>query len=62
LDVGLSTRDLLDVAGVDQDQLEVVLEHVPDGLPVDAGGLHRDLGDLVGLEPVAQHEQAADRR
>jgi len=58
----LRAGDLLDVAGVDEQQLEVVLEDRPDGLPVDAGGLHRDLRDAVGGEPVAQREQARDRR
>jgi hypothetical protein len=31
--VGLATGDLLDMTGVDQQQLEVVLEHRPDRLP-----------------------------
>jgi hypothetical protein len=34
------------VAGVDQQQLEpALLQHVPDRLPVLAGGLHHHLGD-----------------
>jgi hypothetical protein len=54
LDVGLAPGDLLDVPGVDQHQLEAVLEHRPDRLPVDAGRLHRDLLDGERLEPVPQ--------
>ena len=57
-DVGLSAGDLLDVAGVHEQQLEVVLEHRPHRLPEDAGGLHRDLGDPVGGQPVAQRQDA----
>jgi hypothetical protein len=60
-DVGLSTRDLLDVAGVDEYALELVLEDRPDWLPVDPGRLHRDLGDAVGGEPVAQGQQPRHR-
>ncbi len=61
-DVGLAARHLLDVAGVDQQQLELVLEDRPGGLPVDPGGLHRDLRHAVRLEPVAQPEQSLHRR
>jgi hypothetical protein len=60
-DVGLAARDLLDVAGVDQQALEVVLEDRPRRLPIDAGGLHHHLLDLMRAQPVAQGEQAADR-
>ena len=57
-DVGLAARHVLDVAGVAQRQLEVVLEHVPDRLPIDAGGLHRHVRDRVRGQPVAQRDQA----
>jgi hypothetical protein len=60
-DVGLAPRHLLDVAGVDEDAFELVLEDRPDWLPVDAGRLHRDLGDAVGGEPVAQGQQPRHR-
>jgi len=60
--VGLATRDLLDVPGVDEQQLEIVLEHRPHRLPINAGRLHRDLRDPIGLEPVAQRQQSAHRR
>jgi hypothetical protein len=62
LDVGLAARHILDVLGVDEPELEVVLEQVVDRLPVDAGGLHRDVGDAEALEPVAQRQQLAGDR
>jgi hypothetical protein len=37
LDVGLAPRDVLDVAGVDQHQLEAAFQEVVDRLPIDAG-------------------------
>jgi hypothetical protein len=58
--VGLATRALLDVPGVDEHQLEVVLGHRPRP-PVDARGLHRDLPHTERLEPVAQREQPLHR-
>src|SRR5215218_3812392 len=59
LDVGLAAGHVLDVLGVDEPELEVVLEQVVDGLPVDAGGLHRNVRDAEPLEPVAQRQQLA---
>ena len=61
-DVGLAARDLLDVAGVDQQALELVLQDRPRRLPIDAGGLHHHLRDAGA--PASQSrsaEQAADR-
>jgi hypothetical protein len=50
--VGLASRDDLDVPGVDQHELEAaLLEDVPDGLPVLAGGLHDHLGHPLGFQP-----------
>ena len=57
LHVGLAPGHVLDVLGVDQQQLEVVLEQVVDGLPVDARGLHRHVRDAETLQPVAQRQQ-----
>jgi hypothetical protein len=44
---------------VDQQQLEAchLFEHVPHRLPVDAGGLHRDLRDSLGHQPITQPTQ-----
>jgi hypothetical protein len=60
--IGLSARHLLDVAGVHQKRLELVLEHRPHRSPVDPGGLHRHLGHLVGGQPVAQRQERGGRR
>jgi hypothetical protein len=61
-DVGLASGDLLDVSGVDQHQREVVLEHMPDGLPEHAGRLHHNPLDTISGQPVAKREQPANRR
>jgi hypothetical protein len=52
------------VAGVDQQQLQpTLLQHIPDGLPVLAGRLQHDLGDVVVLEPLGEGLQTgAERR
>jgi hypothetical protein len=60
--VGLAAGDLLDVAGVDEHQLEVVFEDVPHRLPIHPGGLHHDLADLVRSQPVAERQESSDRR
>ena len=60
--VSLSAGHVLDVLGVHEQQLEVVLEQVVDRLPVDAGRLHRDVSDTEALEPIAQPEQVARHR
>ena len=60
-DVGLAAGHVLDVARVAERQLEVVFEQLPDRLPVDAGGLHRDVRDLMRGQPIAQCDQAPHR-
>jgi len=60
--VGLAARHVLDVPGVAQRQLEVLFEDVPDGLPIHAGGLHRDMRDAVRRKPVVQRHQALHGR
>ena len=62
VDVGLAPGHVLDVRGVGQHQLEVAFEHVPHRLPVHAGGLHGDVLDAEGLQPVGQREQARGGR
>ena len=59
LDVGLAAGHVLDVLGVDQQQLEAALQQVEDRLPVDAGRLHRDVGDAG---PGASRAGRAGRR
>ena len=51
---------LLDVLGVDQQQLEAALQQVEDRLPVDAGRLHGDVGDA--LRRPASRPAPAGRR
>ena len=58
VDVGLAPGHVLHVRGVGQHQLEVAFEHMPHRLPVHAGGLHRDVLDAEGVEPVGQLQQA----
>jgi hypothetical protein len=54
LDIGLATWDGLDVVGVADGQVEVILQDRVDRLPVDAGALHRDVRHAFPGEPVAQ--------
>jgi hypothetical protein len=53
---------MLDVPGVHEQQLELVLEQVVDALPVDAGRFHRHVCDLMRAQPIAQGEQIRGRR
>jgi hypothetical protein len=57
--VGLAAGQDLDLAGVDQHELEaVLLQHPPHWLPVLAGGLHHHLGDALGGQPPGQRLQS----
>ncbi len=60
--VALATRDVANVHRVGQDEGEVLLEHVPDRLPVDARGFHRHVRTPRGGQPVRQLEQPLRRR
>ena len=60
--IGLTTGNLLHVTGVDQQQLEVVLQNRPDRLPIHAGRFHRDLRHAVRLKPIRQRQQPRNRR
>ena len=57
IDVTLAPRDVADVHGIGEHQLERAVEHGPHGLPEDAGRLHGDVGAAVGREPIAQRKQ-----
>ena len=61
-DIGRAPGDLLDVAGVDEQALELVLQDRPGRLPVDTRRLHRHVGGAVRLQPIAQGEQTLHRR
>ena len=55
LDIAFAARHVLDVARVDEQNLEPArLEDVVDRDPVDPGGFHGDTGDATGNEPVGQ--------
>jgi hypothetical protein len=57
-DVGLAAGEDLDMPGVDQQQLKAcLLQHIPDGLPVLAGGLHHHLDHALGGQPIGQRLQ-----
>ena len=51
--IGLATRDVTHVAGVQEPAVELVFEHVEHRLPIDAGRLHAHPGDTQVHQPVA---------
>ncbi len=62
-DVGLASREVLDVPGVDQQHLERgVLQQVVEGFPVVRGRLHHHTGDGLVHQVVAQLEDLAGHR
>jgi hypothetical protein len=61
LDVGLPPRHLLDVPGIDQQQLEAAFQEVIDRLPIDPGRFHRHMGHPLGGQPVGQVQQLGRR-
>jgi len=61
-DIGLTTRDILDVSGIRQNQLEIaVTQNVPNWLPVDAGCFHGHMGATHLRQPRQQEQQPASR-
>src|SRR5207237_2268739 len=46
----------------DEENLELPLEYVPDGLPVDAGGLHRHMRDAPLGQPVREPQKLSRHR
>ncbi len=62
LDVGLAPRHRLDVPRVDQQQRELLLQQVPDRLPVDPGALHRHVRAARLLQPGRQRQQLVGHR
>ena len=57
-----STRQVLDVLGVDQPRLEGALQQVERGLPVIAGGLHDHPAHAQAGQPVRHRQQRAGHR
>jgi hypothetical protein len=61
LHVGLAAGHLGDLRGVGEDTGERVLQDIVDGPPIDSRALHRDVGDGVRGQPVAEDEQPRRR-
>ena len=59
--VALAARHVANVRGVGENQAEVVAQHVPDRLPIDAGRLHRHMRDLGLGQPRRQRQKALRR-
>ena len=62
VDVGLAPRNVPNVLGVCEHELETAIEHMPDRLPVDTGGLHCDMGAAGRLQPVGERAEFTGRR
>ena len=62
LHIRLAARHVADVPGVADDELETPFEHGIDGLPVDAGALHPDMGHAQAQQPLAQRFQITCHR
>ena len=60
-DVGLAARDVPNVLGVGEHELEAFLQHVPDRPPVDPGRFHRHMRAAVSADPVGKRQQLAGR-
>jgi len=57
-DIGLAAGDVLDVSGVDEEDLKTAfIEDFKDGDPVDTSGLHGHGVDATGQEPIGQGMQ-----
>src|ERR1700741_1925571 len=62
-DIGLTTRDIFNVSGIRQNQLEIaVTQNVPDRLPVNAGWFHGPMGASQLSQPCQQEQQPGRRR
>ncbi len=54
-DITLAPRKILHMTRVDEDHLEAAgVEDLEDRNPIDAGGLHRHVGDATGRQPVGE--------
>ena len=54
--IALAARDVAHVHGVGQRERKLAVEHVPDGLPVDARRFHRHVRAPLGGQPVGELE------
>jgi hypothetical protein len=62
LGIGLSAGNLLNVLGVDQQDLEAPFEEVLDGFPEDPRGLHGHVSHLPLSQPIAKGQQISGHR
>lgn len=60
--VRLSTRDIFDVLGIGQHQLNMPLQQMPHRLPVHARGFHRDVTHCMRTQPFLQFDQRTGGR
>ena len=62
-DIAFAAWYVLHVSCIDEDDLEAArVEDLENGNPVDPGGLHRDVRDATGREPIRQSMQIAGER
>ena len=57
MDVTLPAGDAADVQGIGEEELELAVERIPDGLPVNARRFHRDVRDALAGEPITQGQE-----
>jgi hypothetical protein len=63
VDIGLASRDVLNVPGIGQYQGKIaVAQNVPNRLPVDPGCLHRHVRDPLAGQPFRQSQEVPCRR
>jgi len=55
--IGLPSRHILDVTGIDHPDGEFLLQKVVDGLPKDPGALHGHVSDLERGKPIRKQQQ-----
>ena len=60
--IGLTTRNHFDVMWIHQQQLEMALQHSPDGSPVHPGRFHGNVAYLMLSKPISQPQQIGSHR
>jgi hypothetical protein len=62
LGIGLATRNHFDVMWIHQQQLEMALQHSPDGSPVHSCCFHGHMAHLMLSKPISQLQQIGRHR
>ena len=62
LNIRLTSGYVLDVLGINQQQIELPFENVPDRLPVHAGRLHGNVSHFQPVKPASQLLQVVRHR